>query len=184
MDFVATSQPLQDGEEDLSYSCWPYLGLKSGNGDHSEAENDSYDVISSSQPLEDGEELSLHTDLKTPLPYLFPQPETPSHPRQLEIRAHRARLIRRASPVKLTSTWTSVQPSVPRSRNLVRRVTMAAEMERKKRRAHDEARRILKKIRKLTETTMRLRRKHRHLCILAAAAPRSIENKENICYMS
>jgi hypothetical protein len=51
MDFVASSQPLQDGE-DFSDACWIPSDLGPVESDLADS-----DVVASSQPFEDGEDL-------------------------------------------------------------------------------------------------------------------------------
>ncbi|KAJ7237033.1 hypothetical protein B0H12DRAFT_1075690 [Mycena haematopus] len=96
----------------------------------------------------------------------------------------RPRLVRRAPPS------IPVKPAVlgPRNFNLVRRVSppnvlvlarQAAEMQKKRHRARDQARRIAKKLRKLTMTTISLQRKHRQLSrFIASFTSTGIENQD------
>ncbi|KAJ7870404.1 hypothetical protein B0H13DRAFT_2669852, partial [Mycena leptocephala] len=165
MDFVASSQPLQDGE-DFSDACW----IPSDLGP---VESDLADVVASSQPFEDGEDLFQDVGLQTPSPttgsswVTLTGPVTPERSDVNTLTRH-TRLVRRVSPGKFSSIPRHTSCALPRSRNLVRRVTMAAYMERRRKHARDEARRVLEKIRRLTKTTMHLRRKHRDLCAFAA----------------
>ncbi|KAJ6619321.1 hypothetical protein B0H10DRAFT_1946805 [Mycena sp. CBHHK59/15] len=84
----------------------------------------------------------------------------------LDIHTRCACLVRWASPVrsaqKPSPTSSCPWGTVSRPLNLVRRVTMAAEMERRRKRARNETRRIVKKILALA---VRLQRKHRDLKI-------------------
>ncbi|KAJ7716993.1 hypothetical protein B0H16DRAFT_1612268 [Mycena metata] len=134
------------------------------------------DAVCSSQPFEDGEE-----DL-TPFLSLQTLPT--------ENITRRAGLIRRVPPGTSSSSPACVPGPISRSRprNLVRRVTMAAEMERRRSRAREEAQRISHKIRalakksaRLMKKTVRLRRKHRNLCAFAAGdVDASVGDKENV----
>ncbi|KAK6988496.1 hypothetical protein R3P38DRAFT_2804541 [Favolaschia claudopus] len=130
---------------------------------------DEDEVIESSQPDElEEEEFALETlrlHLKSRI-----APSTPSLPRIVNTgtppldsptRVSRRQLVRRASPVKPRPI--SNAPVGPRSRNLVRRVTKAAELERRRQRARMDALGILKKIRHLDSVANRLRRRYRQL---------------------
>ncbi|KAF7351882.1 hypothetical protein MVEN_01149800 [Mycena venus] len=154
IDFVPSSQPFEDGEED---SFW--LGQYAGTTDS--AEGSVVDFVPSSQPLEDGE---MCQGLMTPAKemYLGFYCEQSTETR-------RPRLVRRASPVKPRPAGASPATNmisatpIPRSSKLVRHVTIAPNLERHRRRTCEEAGRIVKKIGLLTKTTARLRRKHRQL---------------------
>ncbi|KAJ7441588.1 hypothetical protein FB451DRAFT_1298684, partial [Mycena latifolia] len=167
MDFVAISHPWQDGEDDLwgrSHSPAPdhptphlFEASRCTAVTTTEPLSD-LDVVGSSRSFEDGEyDLHYHAGQKIP--------SSPPHfPSSSGILAHRARLVRRASPVKPRPTAAGTSDTIPRPRNLVRRVTMAAELARRRMRARTEAHRILKKLRALATATARLRRKHKVLC--------------------
>ncbi|KAJ7913643.1 hypothetical protein B0H13DRAFT_1873758 [Mycena leptocephala] len=142
MDFVASSQPLQDGE-DLSDACW----IPSDLGP---VESDLADVFSSSQPSEDGEDLFQDVGLQTPSPTTFSSWVTltgPVTPERSDVNTltRRTRLVRRVSPGKLSSISRPTSCALPRCRDLVRRVTMTAYTEMRKKHARDEARRVLEK---------------------------------------
>ncbi|KAJ7906534.1 hypothetical protein B0H13DRAFT_1880511 [Mycena leptocephala] len=108
MDFVATSQPCQDGEE-LGFQDSMEMSL----------ELDTADIIGSSQPFEDGEEdLVLLSGVQTLLPpetqrslrisapnvRLGVDSEMSSDPPPSDILARRARLVRRAPPVFISES--------------------------------------------------------------------------------
>ncbi|KAJ7912470.1 hypothetical protein B0H13DRAFT_1874849 [Mycena leptocephala] len=154
-DFVATSQPFEDGEEDLSWNRGPAARV---------------DFVGTSQPLEDGEDFGLITNNSEQhvLPAVSESTNTPLASSQTRA-THLAQKPRPegASPTAATISATSIA----RPSRLVRRVTMlyslsslkAAEMERRRRRAREAAQRIMKKIRSLAKTTASLRRRHRKL---------------------
>ncbi|KAJ7508693.1 hypothetical protein B0H11DRAFT_2217961 [Mycena galericulata] len=210
MEFCATSQLSQDGEDSLfgfetpsNASLFGHENFGSGPGMAAIAE---IEIVGSSQPFADGEEdLHLPTNLNAGP---FPMKKLDTSAAQStaadldldsdadgdeirERRAQRARLVRRAPPIVGPVLPT---PTRPRTRPLVRRVTMAAEIQRRRERARLETRRILKKLRALARATTRLRRKHRQLCEFVADTPpavvrtcrkipalsRSVKNKENI----
>ncbi|KAJ7444187.1 hypothetical protein FB451DRAFT_1294634 [Mycena latifolia] len=183
MDFVPTSQPWQDGEDDLwrrSYSPAPdqptpqlFEASRCTAVTTTESLSD-LDVVGSSQPFEDGEyDLHYHAGLKIP--------SSPPHsPGSSKILAHRTRLVRRASPVKPRPTAAGTSGTISRPRNLVRRVTMAAEIARRRMRARTEAHRILKKLRALATATARLRRKHKALCAFVLES--SITTNQEVMY--
>ncbi|KAJ7448238.1 hypothetical protein B0H11DRAFT_1929176 [Mycena galericulata] len=160
-DLVGTSQPFQDGEEDLRLP----------SSSHSESVDDS-DIVCSSQPFDD--EMDL---LKMPFETLC---ASTSHAATTTSR--RARLIRRAPPAPPGEPC--LTPYV-RSGNLVRRCStgpskaflQAREMERKRQEARDKARNVMKKIRALATATAQLRRKHRRLCTFLSETS---ANKENV----
>ncbi|KAJ7453529.1 hypothetical protein FB451DRAFT_1565636 [Mycena latifolia] len=149
-DFVATSQPFEDGEEDLSWN-WGCLSPAA-----------RVDFVGTSQPLEDGEDFGLMTNNSEQhvLPAVSESTNTPLASSQARA-THLAQKPRPegASPTAVTISATSIA----RPSRLVRRVTMAAEMERRRRRAREAAQRIMKKIRSLAKTTASLRRRHRKL---------------------
>jgi len=158
-DFVPSSQPFEDGEEALHHRGY-------SNG----IDLSSLDFVGTSQPLEDGEDFGMYSGLMTPVRQMSPSVRCePS----AETRC--ARLVRRASPVKPRPVGASTP--IRRSFNLVRRVTMAPDIQRKRQRAHEEAHHILKKLRALAKTTVRLRRKRRSLLAFVTAS--SEKNKEN-----
>ncbi|KAJ7865723.1 hypothetical protein B0H14DRAFT_2573711 [Mycena olivaceomarginata] len=114
-----------------------------------------------------------------------------------DIHARRARLVRRASPVvqPLFFLAISVADSLLRrnhDQTLVQSPVQsrapgilsdgspwqAPEMERRRQHARDEARRILKKIRRLAATTARLRRKHRQLSRFTTGVTPPMENED------
>ncbi|KAJ6463092.1 hypothetical protein DFH09DRAFT_1227592, partial [Mycena vulgaris] len=188
MDFVATSQPSQDGEK------YPSGYLSESEG-HSwllqEGESDAdFDFVATSQPLEDGEEDWHSYYGLTPIPKSPPSPPLASLSRRIpepvarsdtdttasDTRPRRAHLIRRAPPCSPPRPLPL--GTVSRSRNLVRRVTMGPELERRRKHARDKARRIAKKIRALAKATARLQRKHRALCAFVREPSRN--NKENV----
>ncbi|KAF7367195.1 hypothetical protein MSAN_00979500 [Mycena sanguinolenta] len=161
--------------------------------------SDELDFVPSSQPYEDGEEPFL---LQTPPPSLAISPRFgamadysvleiaagyatgDSGDASAEAKLHRSRLVRRAPPVEPRSA-SGIEKNPPRHLNLVRRVTKepsekflrALELERKRQRARQDARRITKKIQALTRVTARLQREHQRLRALVA---RSGKDKENL----
>ncbi|KAJ7040178.1 hypothetical protein C8F04DRAFT_266296 [Mycena alexandri] len=200
MDFesVATSQPLQDGEDFITLT----LGVEcpkapsplrshqsyliSGGGC-----SDSLDFVCTSQPLQDGEEACWITHGGSSTITLEARNRSgdnnePSVAALCDTNRRRARLVRRVPPSE-KSLHPSPVPPTPRCLNLVRRVTTgpkkqsiatapmaaAADLERRKRRAQEKAARIVKKLRTLGATTARLQREHRQLCAFVA------QNKEN-----
>ncbi|KAF7328213.1 hypothetical protein MVEN_02561000 [Mycena venus] len=171
-----------------------------GPGDIDWDIGDQLDFVPSSQPSQDGEELFLMTP-----PHRLPHFGIPHHSNttgvyspvsegvaghangaagdvSMESGLRRARLVRRASPVKPSPTTKNI---TPRCFNLVRRVTKgpserlvrAAELEQKRQQARKKAQRIMKKIHALARVTVRLRCKHRSLCAFVTA--KSEEDKEN-----
>ncbi|KAJ6489417.1 hypothetical protein DFH09DRAFT_1105394 [Mycena vulgaris] len=199
MEFVATSQPSQDGDLcTLELSTFQPVE-DAGVGQIEDGTVDESDSVGSSQPFEDGEEdlLFFTRGVMIPAPtacwsFLTTPELSDAEPSETDtdfddaIRARqsrRARLIRRAPPVSPVKP--SPIPAGPwlRSLNLVRRVTMPAEIERRRQRARIETRRIAKKIRALARATARLQRKHRRLCNFVRDS-RPVENKENIIFSS
>ncbi|KAJ7738626.1 hypothetical protein B0H16DRAFT_1694779 [Mycena metata] len=186
MDFVATSEPHQD----VFSSSWDSTGsgffdtntpTSSVAHDNTASTTDlADDIVASSQPFEDGEEDLVLLPVPKPLLPFTPLPmasftgvDPVSSPR-----SRRARLVRRASPIKPRAIPpTDLHCMLPHPRKLVRRVTFTAELERRRRRARIEARRILKKLQALTATLRHLKRKHRELRILGAGT--LADNKEN-----
>jgi hypothetical protein len=63
MDFVTSSQPLQDGEDVLD-ACWI-------PSDFVSVESDQADVITSSQPFDDGEDLLQDAGLQVCFLFIF-----------------------------------------------------------------------------------------------------------------
>ncbi|KAJ7075761.1 hypothetical protein C8R43DRAFT_1143755 [Mycena crocata] len=147
---VATSQPFQDGDEVLSQlRLWPRGTPSSSEASRillADFDSESEFFVGTSQACEDSDD-----DCGPMTPVATPP----------EVLARRARLIRRASPVKPRSI-----PPCPRPRptNLVRRVTADAEMERKRQHVRAKTTRVLKKLCALATKTFRLQRKHRELC--------------------
>ncbi|KAJ7723148.1 hypothetical protein B0H16DRAFT_1699069 [Mycena metata] len=185
MDFVATSEPHLDvfsGSWDPAGTGFFDANTPTSSVAHDNAASPSDledDIVASSQPFEDGEEdlvLPVQKPLltHTPLPMAsFTAVDPASSPR-----SRRARLVRRASPVKPRAIpHADLHCMLPHPRKLVRRVTFTAELERRRRRARIEARRILKKLQTLMATVRHLKRKHRELRILGAGT--SADNKEN-----
>ncbi|KAJ7645295.1 hypothetical protein B0H17DRAFT_1186949, partial [Mycena rosella] len=194
MNFVATSQPLEDGEENLVAGWGSVWASESSSplpgGDRIPAGWDE-EFVGSSQPFEDGEE-----DLKGPLTASItsytlgsatPLPSTPAGTSSGAATgmAGRRPLVRRCSPMTPSPTAICAPSnSRPFNRyNLVRRVTTpsemtirAAEMERKRQSVRRKAHRIAQKLRALATDTARLQRKHRELCKLAGGTYNS--NKE------
>ncbi|KAJ6457476.1 hypothetical protein C8R47DRAFT_1164103 [Mycena vitilis] len=138
----------QPGEQDEEYF---WLGGVTTDWDY---------VVESSQPFEDGEDwLTIPaTSSCANAIHAFdvaPKPSSDVCPRP--------RLVRRASPVKRRPESLTVTPTILRPLKLVRRVTTAAYLERKRRRAREEAKNIVKKIQALARATARLRTRHRKL---------------------
>ncbi|KAJ7037003.1 hypothetical protein C8F04DRAFT_1181018 [Mycena alexandri] len=184
MDFVATSEPHQD----LVSGFWDSTGTGFFDADTPTSsvtrDNTSSttgladDIVSSSQPFEDGEEdlLPIQKPLLTYTP--LPMASTTGVDPASSPRARRARLVRRASPVKPRAVAPAdLHCMLPHPRKLVRRVTFTAELERRRRRARIEARHIFKKLQALTTTVHHLKRKHRELRMLGAGT--SAHNSEN-----
>ncbi|KAJ7082669.1 hypothetical protein B0H15DRAFT_852306 [Mycena belliarum] len=155
LDIVGSSQPFDDGEEDLQFqheyfrcNTPPPLNVNSGSKD-SDSEDSEWDYTTDE--------------------------------RYINMRARCARLVRRVPQAEFCSSTTPLlQDPIPRPLNLVRRVTTpnmqaikAAQMERQRQRACEKAHHILKRIRRLATTTDRLRRKHRKLREFL------VDNKEN-----
>ncbi|KAJ6472394.1 hypothetical protein DFH09DRAFT_1219665 [Mycena vulgaris] len=176
-------------------SCKYPSGYLSESEGHSwllqEGESDAdFDFVATSQPLEDGEEDWHSYYGLTPIPKSPPSPPLASLSRRIpepvarsdtdttasDTRPRRAHLIRRAPPCSPPRPLPL--GTVSRSRNLVRRVTMGPELERRRKHARDKARRIAKKIRALAKATARLQRKHRALCAFVREPSRN--NKENV----
>ncbi|KAJ7786769.1 hypothetical protein B0H14DRAFT_3583085 [Mycena olivaceomarginata] len=161
-DFVPSSQPLQDGE-DLWFSS--PIGLRG--------------ISFSPQPWADGEPEYSKAGIKK----MQTPPATPRSTRisikspSSDTRPRRARLVRRASPVK---AWTTPTPTPSRCRNLVRRVAKNIEMHRKRQRARTAAHRILVKMRRLAAATLRLQREYRKLTRFAprTRSPASVGSED------
>ncbi|KAJ7110336.1 hypothetical protein C8R43DRAFT_1018848 [Mycena crocata] len=198
MDIVATSQPLYDEELTWPSELWLSSKQCESTVDH-DWQDDELELVGTSQPFEDGEEdLKFFGSPMTPgpsPPALHPhsklaaaQPSTssPLYPASMPstldsgvaIHPRRAHLVFRASPVKPRPTLTASQGPRSQSHKLVRRVTMAAEIERRckraeverrRRRACQKARRIAKQIRALARATVKLQRQHRELCKFVCA---------------
>ncbi|KAJ7668769.1 hypothetical protein DFH06DRAFT_1182447 [Mycena polygramma] len=199
---IATSQPSQHGFEFWGMPSSVAYGI---SDDSATDWDESLDFVASSQPSQDGEDawymtstppssdLRAYTSYATPLFTVADSMEAPhaATPLQTVQRdlgapgARRPRLVRRASPVKASPASTLAQTPAPRCLNLVRRVTKgpsgksshAEEMEKKRQRARETARRIAKKIRTHAAVIARLQRQRQRLCAFAAAG--SAEDKEN-----
>ncbi|KAF8156454.1 hypothetical protein K438DRAFT_1861835 [Mycena galopus ATCC 62051] len=168
---------------------------------HLEASSDSWDdsqmsfgadfEVGTSQPDEDEDLRTYGRDLQVVLSTAF-SCTSGSHPQTNTVHAiidtsknpSRPRLIRRAPPAK-------PNPDVlgPRNFNLIRRVSppnvfvlarKAAEMQKKRQRARDQARRIAKQLRKLTATTIRLQRKHRQLSTFIAGCTSTCGENQDV----
>ncbi|KAJ7687501.1 hypothetical protein B0H17DRAFT_1203564 [Mycena rosella] len=167
MEFVATSQPLQDGEDFWGLSAFsPGSATADACGDWSDV-----DFVGTSQPLEDGED-SWYSSSKVKIPTISP-------PRCLNSEMDctpRSRLVRRVSPLTSTQLPVAALGITSRPLNLVRRVTIAPEIQKKRNRACREAQQIAKRIRALAKATAKLRRKHRVLCDFVRESGR----KENV----
>ncbi|KAJ7752966.1 hypothetical protein B0H16DRAFT_1723428 [Mycena metata] len=158
-DFVASSQPFEDGIDDwCSPSATSTLTPQSSTDPR--AVSDTARAVCGEISNEMGRR-ETDEDVHTSTSY----------------RRRRAHLIRRVPSSELCSPATPPLV-IPRNFKLVRRVTMAADLERRRQRARDEAERIVKKIRTLASTTARLQRKHRKLREFVAVGSRA--NKENI----
>ncbi|KAJ7160306.1 hypothetical protein C8R46DRAFT_1354025 [Mycena filopes] len=183
MDFVATSQPDQDiGDVWDTGIHHTLLASPDSDSNWDDSSYDLADVVASSQPDEDGEELlprqasSFAGRRITGAPSAsFAETTACSPPRR-----SRPHLVRRASPVKLPTVTAAETKPVSRPSKLVRRVTFAAELERRRKCARIEARRIFKKMQALSTTVCRLKRKHRELRTLGAGAGIPVGNKENM----
>ncbi|KAJ7836273.1 hypothetical protein B0H14DRAFT_1125833 [Mycena olivaceomarginata] len=161
-----------------------------------------FDFVPSSQPLQDGEDLWFSSPIElsgisfSPQPWADGEPEDkagvkkmqtpPATPRSTRMslrsplsdpRPQRARLVRRASPVKARTIPT---PTPSRCRNLVRRVPKNIEMQRKRQRARTAAHRILVKMRRLAAATLRLQREYRKLTRFAplTRSPASVGSED------
>ncbi|KAJ7147089.1 hypothetical protein C8R43DRAFT_1129868 [Mycena crocata] len=169
MDLVATSQPLYEQEILSPSDLLAHPAVEPYDSEPGSDHEWDDEIVPSSQPFEDGEDLQLPLGpmgtTNLPLfclskaaspPNSSMDPSAP-HPR-------RAHLVFRASPVKPKVAPTVVQGTGVRSRKLVRRVTMDAEIERRRKRACRKARHIVKKLRALATATMKLKRQHRDLC--------------------
>ncbi|KAJ6477256.1 hypothetical protein DFH09DRAFT_1342226 [Mycena vulgaris] len=193
MDCIASSQPWQDGEEDLSGSDM-YFSVE-----NSQLLSD-FDVVGTSQPWKDGEDDLPSYGLKVPIGRC----ESPPSP--ISASLARSRGLGIAEPLTLADTDTTALDTPPRRRHLirrappcspprppvmrprgqlVRRVTMGPDIERRRKRACKKARSIVKKIRVLSKATERLRRKHRRLCAFVREPfgrvhQPSKNNKENV----
>ncbi|KAF7363211.1 hypothetical protein MVEN_00673900 [Mycena venus] len=163
LDFVPSSQPSQDGEEPFLMTPphrLPHFGISH--------RSNATGVNSSASEGAAGHADGATGDVST------------------ESSLRRARLIRRASPVKPSPATKDI---TPRCFNLVRRVTKgpserlvrAAELEQKRQQARKKAQRVMKKIHALARATVRLRRKHRSLRAFVTA--KSEEDKENIFWI-
>ncbi|KAJ7751237.1 hypothetical protein DFH07DRAFT_961024 [Mycena maculata] len=161
--------------------------------------DDSVDFVGSSQPFQDGEDnLQPYTTGKSlnvsPIPLSSQAPSdlsvcpNASDPYVIENLSRRARLVRRCPP-KAAQSPTPPSPPRPRRRNrdLVRRasggpsqaILKAREMERRKDRARQKARHIVKEIRRLATVTGQLRRRHRQLSSFITQSSAG-GNKENV----
>ncbi|KAJ7767816.1 hypothetical protein B0H16DRAFT_1520825 [Mycena metata] len=207
MDFVPSSQPWQDGDDDLGFLTHPSARLGAEDygpplhcalsptsplrrGTSAAGGDGEVEIVGSSQPFEDGEAyLCSPTSIASEgalhrrhggTPTLYGAiPDLPVADTRI---CRGARLVRRVPPTDLCPSPIPQSP-VPRCFNLVRRVTpgpskKAADMERKRQRARDEAARIVRKLRNLAAVTIRLRRKHRELRAFAVAG--DLDNKENV----
>ncbi|KAJ7468807.1 hypothetical protein FB451DRAFT_1257362 [Mycena latifolia] len=187
MDSVATSQSLQQDGDEVSRHIYlsDETSLRLENGPQEE----DFDCVPSSQPFEDEDWQTYHGPLKVPI--TISPPTTPTRqsiseavtqadatPSGSAMRARRARLIRRASPVKPMPLHAATQGKISRPFNLVRRVTLAPEIARRRKRARDKAHLIIKKLQALARATARLRRQHRELCAFIRETGR--KNKENV----
>ncbi|KAJ7489049.1 hypothetical protein FB451DRAFT_1223619 [Mycena latifolia] len=175
--FVATSQPLQDGEDLLGYiDLSEGNSLSLGNG----ALDDDFDCVPSSQPFED-EDWQTYGVLKVPITTTPTRQSISEAVAQADeahsaIGARRARLVRRASPVKPRLLFAATQGTIPRSFNLVRHVTVAPAIEWQRKRARDKAHRIIKKLQAHARATAWLRRQHRELCAFIRETDRTNKN--------
>ncbi|KAJ6605530.1 hypothetical protein DFH09DRAFT_1300265 [Mycena vulgaris] len=194
MDCIASSQPWQDGEGDISGLDMYFSGKTSPL-------LSDFDVVGTSQPWEDGEDdLPSYYGLKVPTGRC----ESPTPP--IPASRARSRGLGIVEPLTLADTDTTALDTPPRRRHLirrappcspprppvmrprghlVRRVTMGPDIERRRKRACKKARSIVKKIRVLSKATERLRRKHRALCAFVrepfVRVPQpSKSNKENV----
>ncbi|KAJ7114263.1 hypothetical protein C8R44DRAFT_984335 [Mycena epipterygia] len=165
-EFVASSQPSEDGEVEDDWDVQGYLRPMTPP-----AKRHLLDALelATTEPLST---VDLTNHIAASDSTVLSVVDILPHPRR--------RLIRRASPMKLKTTPSCTQPTISRPNpKLVRRVTMAAHIARQQERAREETRRILKKIRRLATATARLRQKHRRLCEFMAES-RAIQQKENI----
>ncbi|KAJ7160366.1 hypothetical protein C8R46DRAFT_1354061 [Mycena filopes] len=191
MDFVPSSQSHQDLEDNVwDFDNLPNLSLATPSPDSEPCFDDSTttsassadwdEYVASSQPFEDGEEdlLPMGPSPTPPVPLrALEAPGTPSNTNAASSPlAHRGRLVRRASPVKPRAPHASTVPS-SRPVRLIRRVTFAADLDRRRKRARIEARQIFKKIQALAPTLRRLQRRHRESRSFGAGS--SVGNKEN-----
>ncbi|KAJ7436128.1 hypothetical protein FB451DRAFT_1455180 [Mycena latifolia] len=144
-DFVATSQPFEDGEEDLSWN-WGCLSPAA-----------RVDFVGTSQPLEDGEDFGLMTNNSEQhvLPAVSESTNTPLASSQA--RATHQTKAGRCLPDRRHNLCDLDRTSIPTSQ------ARHHEMERRRRRAREAAQRIMKEIRSLAKTTASLRRRHRKL---------------------
>ncbi|KAF7370019.1 hypothetical protein MSAN_00631900 [Mycena sanguinolenta] len=202
MDSVPTSQSFQDGtDESFNLAC-PKNTITGFGQPVDTLYDDDWDQllsVPSSQPFEDGEDIYMTStpctlnppriltniepsnSLKGSLFAGWAGDESGRMEMSAEMRARRARLVRRAPPVKPDSK-PILASNTPRRFNLVRRVTKgpsqkflkALELEKKQDNARHAARRISRKIQVLTKATARLHREHRRLRAFMAA------HKENM----
>ncbi|KAJ6457132.1 hypothetical protein C8R47DRAFT_1164523 [Mycena vitilis] len=168
LDFVPSSQPSQDGEDSWYMTSTP----------------PSSDLQASTSYVTHLFSLTERLEAPHPATPLQAAQQNWSWPDVGALDARRPPLVRRASPVKARPASTLGQRPASRCLNLVRRVTKgprkpshAEEMEKKRQRARERARRIVKKIRTHAAVIARLQRQRQRLCAFAAAG--SAEDKEN-----
>ncbi|KAJ7155096.1 hypothetical protein C8R46DRAFT_1356354 [Mycena filopes] len=202
MDFVPSSQPWQDGNDELyiesprlpstNQARSPRFGVSVAALRLLQASDAESEFVGTSQPSEDGEEYFCNPNItasdgghhRRRVEGAAPcSPRSPPSEASLQ---RRARLVRRVPPTELCPNLVAGGPVQPRCFNLVRRVTLgptravlwARDTERKRQRARDKAAAIVRKLRRLATATARLHRKHRELRAFAAGLD---DNKENMC---